>query len=160
MNESKLITMRNNFAIGISLLALSLAVRVLAAQSAGLDPDKTRIIALENAWNQAEWQKDQAALSMLLAPDLIYVEYDGTLMNRTEYLASMLSASLHPSRITNDSISVHVYVGFAVANGVYRENGVKNGKPYSVHTRFTDTWIRRNQIWVCVASQSTRLNEP
>jgi hypothetical protein len=55
----------------------------------------------------------------------------------------------------NESMSVHLYRAVAVVNGVCRESGVKNGKPYSVRMRFTDTWVRRNESWICVASQST-----
>jgi Domain of unknown function (DUF4440) len=96
---------------------------------------------------------------MLLAPDLIYVEYDGSLMSRAEYLASLLSPSVHPERIVSESMSVHEYGMFAVANGIYHENGIRNGKPYSIRTRFTDTWLRRDQTWVCVASQSTAISD-
>ncbi len=94
---------------------------------------------------------------MLLDPDLIYVEYDGTLLRKTEYIANLLSPSLRPAKIVSESMKVHVYREFAVVNGVYQENGLKKGKPYSVRVRFTDTWLRRDQTWVCVASQSTPL---
>jgi ketosteroid isomerase-like protein len=92
---------------------------------------------------------------MLLAPDLIYVDYDGTLMNKTEYLASIRSLALHPVRIVNESMNIHFYGMVAVVTGVCRESGIKNGKPYALVERFTDTWVRRGDNWVVVASQST-----
>jgi ketosteroid isomerase-like protein len=149
---SRLVTsMRHNSGLFIFLLSASLFV----AQSGNPDTDKVRIFSLENAWNEAQWQKDRGALDMLLAPDLVYVEYDGSLMGKTEYMTSILSPSLHPAKIVSESMSVHVYGAFAVVYGICRENGVKKGKPYSVRMRFTDTWIRRNETWMCVASQST-----
>lgn len=138
------------------LFLVSILAGISVAQS-DTDFDKRRIISLENAWNQAQWQKDRTALDMLLDPDLIYVEYDGTLMGKTEYVANLLSPSLHPAKIVSESMNVHIYSEFAVVTGVYRENGVKNGRPYSVRMRFTDTWLRRNKTWVCVASQSTSI---
>jgi len=123
------------------------------AQEGGVE--QARILTLENAWNQAVQQKDSHALRMLLAPDLIYVESDGTLMDKTEYLASVQTPSLRLVRIVNESTSVRVYGSVAVVNGVCREDGVKSGKPYTIRERFTDTWIRRGDSWVCVASEST-----
>jgi ketosteroid isomerase-like protein len=137
------------------MLALLAAPRLGAQSEAPPDPEQARILTLENAWNQAVQQKDARALKMLLAPDLIYVEYDGTLMDKTQYLASVQSPTLQPVRIVNESTTVRLYGAVAVVNGVCREDGVKNGKPFTLRERFTDTWIRRGNDWVCVASEST-----
>jgi hypothetical protein len=51
-------------------------------------------------------------------------------------------------------MSAHSYRGVVVVNGVCHESGVRNGKHYSVRMRFTNTWIRRCDNWVCVASPS------
>lgn len=60
--------------------------------------DRDRIPSLENACNQAAHQKDIPALKMLLGAELIYVDFDGTLMDKTAYLASADSGMLHPRR--------------------------------------------------------------
>jgi ketosteroid isomerase-like protein len=137
------------------LLMLLASARFNAQSSTLPEGEQARILTLENAWNQAVQQKDAAALKMLLASDLIYVDYDGTLMNKAEYLASVQSPSLRPGRIVNESMTVHLYGAVAVVSGVCREDGVKNGKPYALRERFTDTWVRRSDTWVCVASQSS-----
>ncbi len=143
----------------VPILVLLLATPCLAAQnSSPPDPEQSRIFSLENAWNQALRQKDGSALKMLLAPDLVYVDYDGSVSNKAQYLAGVQEASLHPVHVVSESMSVHFYGGVAVVSGLCRENGVRNGKAYSVRVRFTDTWIRRNESWVCVASQSTLIN--
>jgi hypothetical protein len=120
-----------------------------------LSPDQTRILALENAWNQAVQQKDRGALNMLLGPELLYIDYDGTLMDRDAYLASVQSPSIHPARIFSESMNARLFNTAAVVSGVYREEGTRDGKPYLLRERFTDIWVRRNESWVCVASQST-----
>jgi ketosteroid isomerase-like protein len=136
-------------------LLLLAAPRFNAQSTAQPAAGQSRILALENAWNQAVQQKDTAALEMLLGPELVYVDYDGKLMDKAEYLASVQSPSLQPERIVSESMNVHLYGAVAVVNGVYRENGAKKGKPYVLKERFTDTWVRRSESWVCVASQST-----
>jgi hypothetical protein len=55
-------------------------------------------------------------------------------------------------------MNVNLYEGVAVVNGIYRESGEKNGKPYMLRERFTDTWLRREDKWICVASQSTLIS--
>ena len=121
--------------------------------------DRSRVLSLENAWNQAVQEKNIVAIQTLLDAALIYVDYDGKLMDKTEYLASVRSDSFHAARIVSEAMQVHLYSAVAVVSGVYRENGLKNGKPYQLRERFTDTWVRQGEGWMCVASHST-LTEP
>jgi len=146
--------MRNMRFVFLFLLVLPLH----AQHSVSPGADQSRLLALENAWNQAVQQKDRIALDMLIGPELVYVDYDGKLMDRTAYLASVQSPQPRPERIINEAMNVHLYGAVAVVNGVYREVGTKNGKPYSLRERFTDTWIRHAESWVCVASHSTLIN--
>lgn len=143
------------FAVSLFLLT---ALPFGAQNVPRFDTDEGTIVSLENAWNQATQQKDEAALKMLLGPELVYVEYDGTLMDRAAYLASVQSQSLHPARIVSEAMKVRLYGEVALVYGIYRENGLKNGKPYSLRERFTDTWIRHGGSWMCVASQATLFN--
>jgi ketosteroid isomerase-like protein len=112
-------------------------------------------VAFENAWNQAIQQKDVKALDLLLAGELIYIDYDGTEMNKAQYLANLATTVLHFEHIVSESMRVQSYGDSAVVVGVYIEKGVNSGKPYSRRERFVDTWINRKGVWMCVASQST-----
>jgi ketosteroid isomerase-like protein len=137
---------------------LLLAIFTGSAQAAfPQDAQQSRIVTLENAWNQALQQKDVKALDPLLAGELVYIEYDGTLMTKAQYLFSVSAPRIHFEHIVSESMQVLSYGQSAVVVGVYREKGLKNGKPYLHHERFVDTWINRNGTWICVASQSTLL---
>lgn len=120
--------------------------------------EEGRILTLETLWNRAEQTKDSAALDQLLAPSLIYIDYDGSFMTKEQFLVSIKSDSLQPDQITNETMTAHVYAGAAVVTGIYLEKGVSKGKPYSRRGRFTDTWINQNNAWLCVASQSTLIS--
>ena len=135
------------------LLCLTLAAAAPAPDD--VDAAQTRILALENAWNQAEEHKDVNALDSLLDPTLVYIDYDGSMMDKPQFMTSIKLPSLHPEQIVNESMTAHVYGDSAVVTGIYREKGQKNGKPYLRHGRFTDTWVFHQGNWVCVASQST-----
>jgi hypothetical protein len=139
---------------------LSTTLFVLPGQNAPQTSDEEgRILALENLWNRAEQTKDAAALDQLLAPSLIYIDYDGSIMTKSQFLASIKRDSLQPDQITNETMTAHVYAGAAVVTGVYREKGTLKGKSYLRRGRFTDTWINQNGAWLCVASQSTLISQ-
>jgi uncharacterized protein (TIGR02246 family) len=118
--------------------------------------EEGRIIALESAWDQAEQNKDAAALANLLADNLVYVDYDGSLINKQQFLASIKSASVSSEQINNEGVTVRLYNNnVAVSTGIYRDKGVENGKPFQRRGRFTNVWINQNGAWQCIASQST-----
>jgi ketosteroid isomerase-like protein len=120
-----------------------------------IDDDQARILNLENAWNQSVQTKDKAGLDMLLAPELVYVGVEGNLMSKAEYMASVESQLEHPARVVSESMRVHVFGAAAIVDGVYRESGMKKGKPYTLRARFIDMWVRRRDSWVCIASDGT-----
>ncbi|HEY6768296.1 MAG TPA: nuclear transport factor 2 family protein [Candidatus Sulfotelmatobacter sp.] len=143
--------------VGLGFLVLTCLAG--SAQTADRsDEQQIRILSLENAWNQAVAQKDVRAINALMAEELIYVEYDGKVMNKAEYLASMRSSDSQASLIVSDSMHIQMYGPNAVVVGMYQEKGTKSGKPYSYRERFIDAWINRNGMWVCVASQSTMMS--
>jgi ketosteroid isomerase-like protein len=122
----------------------------LAQERGRTSDEEGRILALEAAWNHAEENKDAAALDQLLGASLAYVDYDGSIMNKGEFLASIKQESLHPAQITNEEMTAHVYGDAAVVTGVYREKGTYKGKPYQRRGRFTDTWVKekgRGSAW-------------
>ena len=46
------------------------------------DADASKLIALENAWNQAQLHHDAKALNNLVSDSFVYTDYDGTVMNK------------------------------------------------------------------------------
>jgi len=67
------------------VLLLLMVPRFDAQRAVDPDSEQGRILSLENAWNQAVQQKDATALKILLGPELVYVDFDGKLMDKTEY---------------------------------------------------------------------------
>jgi ketosteroid isomerase-like protein len=132
-----------------------LAMVASSIQASAQDTTKERILALERAWNQAVQLRDGKAVEPLLGNELIYIDYDGTVMNKGQYMASVKSSVLHAEQVTNEAMKVRVYGATAVVVGVYREKGTRRGKAYLHRERFVDTWLSREGAWLCVASQST-----
>jgi len=138
------------------IAAALLAAGVLSgfAQNAAND-EGGRVLGLEKAWNHAIEAKDTKALDQLLASTFVAVEIDGSVSNKSEFLASIKAPEYQPSQAVNEDMSVQVYGNAAVVVGIFRIKGVERGKPYVHRERFIDTWIRQNQGWQCVASSAT-----
>ena len=144
--------MKKLFAPTIALVILASAVSF--AQNSASD-EGGRVLGLETAWNHAIEAKDTKALDMLLANTFIAVEIDGSLSSKSEFLASIKAPEYQPSQAVNEQMNVQVYGSAAVVVGIFRIKGIEKGKPYVHRERFTDTWIRKDQGWQCVASQAT-----
>jgi len=126
-----------------------------APRDAPFEQAETTVLALENAWNQAVRLKESRALQELLVDGLIYIEYDGRVMSKGQYLAQVRAPLLHPEHVVSESMRAHSFGNSVIVTGVYREKGTKNHISYVLRERFIDTWIQRNGMWVCVSSQST-----
>lgn len=143
--------------IRIRLLVLFLPLFATAQQSTE-SADKSMLLALESAWNQAEIHHDTNAAAALMADTFISVDHHGTLLNKAQYLAGIKDPSFHPQEISNSETSVYLYGDTAIVSSAYRTKGTDSGKPFQHHGRFTDTWIRRNGKWQCVADHETLIN--
>src|SRR5262249_39576613 len=114
--------------------------------------EPSRILALENAWNNAELHNDAAAVQMLLADDFVMTVAEGKLYNKAQILASVKDKSYSPEVLESSGMVVHSYGHTAIVTGAYHEKGVDKGKPWERRGRFTDTWVFLNSKWQCVAS--------
>lgn len=127
-----------------------------ARQATRPNGEEGRIIALESAWDQAEQNKDAAALANLLADNIVYVDYDGSISTKQQLLAEVKSADVTGEQINNEGVTVHLHgSNVAVSTGIYRDKGMEKGKPFSRRGRFTNVWLNQNGKWECIASQST-----
>src|SRR5262245_10500902 len=135
----------------VCLVALLTSTFALAESSA--KDDAARIIALEHTWNRAIEAKDTRALDQLLAPTFIAVDIDGSLTRKGEFLASIKDPSYQPSEAAYEEIRAEIYGDTAVTVGVFRVREMQKGKRITLRQRFVETWIRKGQTWLCVASQ-------
>jgi ketosteroid isomerase-like protein len=142
------------------LATLMIVPAVTCAQAKGStasaqDSDSARVLSLETLWNQAEVDKDASALNHLLAENFTFVDVDGSLKYKTEFLDSIKHPPEHIETIGNESLEARVHQDTVIVIGTYHERGTLNGKGYYHHGRFTDTWVRQGSNWMCIASQST-----
>jgi len=125
----------------------------LRAQNADESASRSRILALEHAWNQAESLKDLKALDALFDNQLVYVDFDGSLMTKAEFLLQVKVN--HVQQVITDSMTVQMFGDTAIATGAYHSTEVRNGKLLMRRGRFVDTWVYKDKTWVCIAAQAT-----
>jgi Domain of unknown function (DUF4440) len=117
--------------------------------------ENSKLIALENAWNQAQIHHDSKSLENLVGDEFIYTDTDGTVMNKAQFLADNDDPDYRAILMTNDKVKVYSYPNTAIVAGTYHAKGTYKGKPFDHYGRFTDTWIYLNGMWQCVASHTT-----
>jgi len=135
--------------------ALLLAASSLTAET----PDQSKILALENAWNQAQLHHDASAVSRLLPETFVYTDYDGTVMDKSRFLADIQDPAYQATLVANEDVAVFTYNSAAVVVGTYHTKGKYKGKPFEHWGRFTDTWLFQNGLWQCVASHTTLIHK-
>lgn len=147
----------------IRILALAVLLTASTLFTVGQDKgdssaDKSMVLALESAWNQAEIHHDATAAAAIMADTFISVDHHGALQNKSQYLAGIKDLSFKPEEIANSETSVYLYGNVAIVTSVYRTKGADSGKPFLHHGRFTDTWVKLNGEWKCVADQETLIH--
>ena len=144
---------------GLLVVLLCVMAVFAKAQDASDSATKSKIVALEGAWNQAYKSGDAKALDTLLDNGIVLVNDDGSMQTKAEFLASVkpsgTQAGSQEQQVAPESMSVHVFGSTAIATGIFRAKGVAGGKSYVRRERFIDTWVYKDGRWICVATDAT-----
>ena len=142
------------------VVALFLSASLFTAQAQDADAaTKSKIIALEQLWNQAYKAADTKALESILDNVIVLVNDDGSVQTKNEFLASVKGngsqSASQEQQVSPESLNVHLFGTTAIATGVMRVKGTEGGKPYTRRERFVDTWVYKGGAWVCVGTDAT-----
>jgi len=132
----------------LALIFLPFSQNISRAQG-----DETKIIALENLWNQMQINHDADAMGSMLAGDFVLTDYDGTVFNKGQFLATIRDKSTQLTVEVSENMKLYRHGDTVIVIGSTREKGTEKGKPFSHLGRFTDTWIKKDGQWLCIASQ-------
>jgi len=129
------------------------ALLVFAAlQSAAADPTlasvQTQLRADDQALLDAMAPGDKAVWERLLAQDAVYVDENGAVMNRAQFLAALkplpAGTSGHIS-IVDYQVTIHGQVALVVHKDDEREN--YHGIPLRADYLMTETWVKEGAQW-------------
>ena len=123
------------------------------------DPKAVRaeILAVENQWASAIERQDAAAFERLAAEDFRFIDENGRVLNRAQYIADRSHNPDNVESATQDEIEVRQYGDAAIATGRSILHGTRDGAPFVYRFRWTDVYVRRAGRWQPVSGQLTAL---
>ena len=123
------------------------------------DANQSKLLALENAWNLAQIHRDDKALRSLVSDEYVYTDYDGTVMNKSQFLADLKDPDYKAALVTNENMRVFAYDNAAIVIGTYHSKGTYKRQPFDHWGRFTDSWIFQSGKWQCVATHTNLIKK-
>jgi len=121
-------------------------------------PDEKQILKLEDDWARALKTKDRQLLDAIVAGNFTFIEPDGTVKNRNEYLADRSSDIADIESFELADLKVSVFEDCALTSGVSRITERRQSKRYRFSLRWKELWLKDNGSWRVVASQATPVN--
>ena len=120
-----------------------------------LEATRTEILAIEEQWAKAIERQDAAAFDRLAAEDFRFIDEDGHVLNRAQYIAARSHNPENVESAVQDDIEVRQYGDAAIATGRSITRGTRNGAPFIHRFRWTDMYVRRAGRWQAVSGQLT-----
>jgi ketosteroid isomerase-like protein len=140
--------------------ALPLLVAALAAfpALAQAPEGNAEIRAAAQRFDDAQLHGDGATLEAMLAPDFLFVRGSGRVGDRRDFIAGFTDprSKLEPFTI-GDRLFLRVSPDVAIVGGEAWVKGTENGKAFTQHFRYSDTFARREGRWMVVYTQVTGL---
>jgi len=118
---------------------------------------QAEILALENQWASAVERQDRAAFERLAAEDFRFIDENGHVLNRAQYIAERSHNPDNIESAVQDEIEVRQYGNAALATGRSIIRGTRDGKPFEYRFRWTSMYVQRDGQWQAVSGQLTTL---
>ena len=140
----------------ILLLALVAPLASAGAQrwrdTTDAGPAERALFRLEAEWSRAVIARNAAGIRRIVAPQWVYSDESGTL-SREEGIKAFTAGADTVRESGNESMRAIVYGNTAVVTGVLWMRGRGAQGTFMNRYRYTDTFLRMNGRWRCIASQ-------
>ncbi|HVH36331.1 MAG TPA: nuclear transport factor 2 family protein [Tahibacter sp.] len=141
--------------------AAVLSLLVCAAAAAADKPDdEAQLRAQATAWDHDIVRKDKAGVERNLHARFFQIDGEGGRHARAEFIAMLLDPKLEIDPYEVPDLEVHRYGDMAQLTGTTHMTGHYDGKPFTSHYRYIDTYVREHGRWSVVSVQITRLATP
>ena len=130
-----------------------------AAQAAPAGADEQAVTAAEQQWLKAQQTNNTELLAPLLADKVVETSTDGRVFaGKAAVLADAKSDTW--SSVDYTDLKVTVFGHTAIATGTFAGKGKDaTGEALDERVRFTDTWVKMDGKWLCVATQDSPLRK-
>jgi hypothetical protein len=148
--------MKSNHAFALTMLVAVGAMSLSQAQQSAAVTDEQAVTALEMQWLKADQTNNGDLAAPLMADRYFSVSFTGAIEDKAQTLADF-KARRYSSAEYEDGVKVVVLGNTAVARGTYIGSGTDGGKQFHEHLRWTDTWVKTDGKWVCLASHYSKV---
>jgi len=131
---------------------------VACAYAAEPQSDKQQILKLEDDWVRALKTHDRKVLDQIVGRDFTFIEPDGTVKKRDQYLADRSGDSYENESFENTDLEIKVFGKSALASGLAHITERRSGKTYRFSVRWKELWLKDMGKWQVVTSQATPVN--
>ena len=111
---------------------------------------------IEAQWHKALEKADVATLDRLLAPDWFITNGSGNIIPKSELLAALHSGEIKFVSTVPSEIKVHVYDRAAVVTKRSTDQTMYGSSPGGGRYQLTDTFVKLDGRWRCVATHASR----
>jgi ketosteroid isomerase-like protein len=141
-----------------TLVLLALAAFTALVDAAGPSPDEQQLLKLQDDWVHALETHDRALLNQIVAKDFTFIEPDGTVKSRDEYLADRSGEEADVESFTLSELKVRVFGASALVTGVAHITERRQGVRYRFSLRWKELWMKDGSRWQVLAGQATPVN--
>jgi len=151
--------MQRSVAVTLIALATLIGPGLIQGRAEGSsDAEAVQAITrIEQDWGAAFLTKDVATIERFEAPEWTFIGPGGELQTKAQSSDDLKSGNYVCTANHLDHLDVRVYGDTAVALGLETEKSTYKGQDSSGQYRFTDVFVKRNGVWLAVASQICRV---
>lgn len=117
------------------------------------------ILELEKKFGEAMIQNDADWIGRLLSDEWIIIDPDGSVINKSRFLAVIRSGALKHEAMDSEDVRVRTYPNAATVTAITHSKTKYLEKEFTTHERATDVFVKENGRWQCVLTHLTTLGK-
>ncbi len=129
--------------------------RSQAAKPVATRKDEQQVLAVNQAWADAEADHDNATLQRILGDRFVVTDAAGQTIDKEAFIEKLLRLSLASQTVAHDIVRIHGDT--AVVIGTTTVSFLVHGKEETQAFRYTATYIKRDGRWRAIAEQLGQL---
>lgn len=136
----------------VQAVLAALVFATSAAAQSGSKAVERELFRIEDEFARAVVKRDAKALGRIVAPRWVYSDESGV-MGRADGIKAFTSGTDTVTEASNSDMRAMVYGNSAVVIGILHLKGRGPSGPFDRRYRYTDTWVKLDGRWQCVAAQ-------
>lgn len=124
------------------------------ADTASVEKELTK---LEDGWAAALLKADVAYIDQVLAENYTDTDDMGSVSTKAQDLANLKSGDIKFTALATENYQVNVYGDTAIVTARNTQKAQWKGRDISGQFQWTDTWVKRDGRWLCVATHSSKV---